>query len=117
MKFFAYALLVGVASTLNLDQVRPASEELVQMTREKDEKKNEELYEVSKKGEYINLLAKMSGRLILNKDKFLDEKDVFHVFAPGEYQIAHDLFDKAEVDKDGRLSHEVLIGRLFHVVS
>jgi len=36
MKFFAYTMLIAATSALNLDQVRPASDELVQMRHERD---------------------------------------------------------------------------------
>ena len=105
MKFFAYIMLIGVASSIKLTEA-PVSNQLLQ----KDVHHHT-------KGEFINLLAHLSGRLQDSKEGFLSEEDVVSIFAPEQAQIARDLFNKADKNEDGKMDRKELLGNLFSIVS
>ena len=72
MKFFAYAMLIGVASSIVLNKL-PATNELIQ---------SKTLAKGVRKGEFINMLAKFADRLKDSKKTYLNKDDVFQIFAP-----------------------------------
>ena len=100
-------MLIGATTAVKIDNT-PFNHELLQ--------KQDSLARLSG-GEFIDRLAKLSGRLLENKQTYLSKDDVFEVFNPMDYQIAKDLFTRADTDKDGKMSRKELIGCLFGIVS